>query len=66
MVIEEMGHKCSICLRVLSTGQAFLGHKRCHLEKGHEQGCAWDLNLPASIENEGSTSDVVLDLRLGI
>ncbi|KAK4437555.1 Zinc finger protein ZAT3 [Sesamum alatum] len=27
------GHKCSICLRVFSSGQALGGHKRCHWEK---------------------------------
>ncbi|CAJ1954912.1 unnamed protein product [Sphenostylis stenocarpa] len=26
------GHRCSICLRVFSTGQALGGHKRCHWE----------------------------------
>ncbi|XP_059281734.1 zinc finger protein ZAT3-like [Lycium ferocissimum] len=28
-----MVHKCSICLRVFSSGQALGGHKRCHWEK---------------------------------
>ncbi|XP_009792673.1 zinc finger protein ZAT3-like [Nicotiana sylvestris] len=28
-----LGHKCSICLRGFTTGQALGGHKRCHLEK---------------------------------
>ncbi|XP_055833175.1 zinc finger protein ZAT3-like [Solanum dulcamara] len=28
-----LGHKCSICLRVFSSGQALGGHKRCHWEK---------------------------------
>lgn len=32
------GHKCSICLRVFSSGQALGGHKRCHWEKAdHHQ-----------------------------
>ncbi|KAK1437833.1 hypothetical protein QVD17_03633 [Tagetes erecta] len=26
-------HKCSICLKIFSSGQALGGHKRCHLEK---------------------------------
>lgn len=30
------GHKCSICLRVFSSGQALGGHKRCHWEKGDD------------------------------
>ncbi|MCD7447471.1 hypothetical protein HAX54_029737 [Datura stramonium] len=28
-----LGHKCSICLRVFSSGQTLRGHKRCHWEK---------------------------------
>ncbi|KAK4722176.1 hypothetical protein R3W88_012409 [Solanum pinnatisectum] len=28
-----LGHKCSICLKVFSSGQALGGHKRCHWEK---------------------------------
>ncbi|KAH0683450.1 hypothetical protein KY290_022052 [Solanum tuberosum] len=32
-----LGHKCSICLKVFSSGQALGGHKRCHWEKlGYE------------------------------
>ncbi|CAA2978479.1 zinc finger protein ZAT3-like [Olea europaea var. sylvestris] len=53
-LMDDIGHKCSICLRVFSTGQALGGHKRCHWEKVSEE--AWfkeansglDLNLPAS------------------
>ncbi|KAK6916813.1 hypothetical protein RJ641_019674 [Dillenia turbinata] len=34
MMMVLGGHKCSICLRVFSSGQALGGHKRCHWEKG--------------------------------
>ncbi|OMO92017.1 Zinc finger, C2H2-like protein [Corchorus olitorius] len=76
-----LGHKCSICLRVFSSGQALGGHKRCHWEKADEtslnQGlnllatrgdCGLDLNLPAAaapVENDSSSS-LALDLRLGL
>lgn len=33
MVMVLEGHKCSICLRVFSSGQALGGHKRCHWDK---------------------------------
>ncbi|KAK8479514.1 hypothetical protein V6N13_018330 [Hibiscus sabdariffa] len=67
-----LGHKCSICLRVFSSGQALGGHKRCHWEKADEpssnrgpnlveprQDCSsLDLNLPAAgpVENDSSSS----------
>ncbi|ESW03368.1 hypothetical protein PHAVU_011G008400 [Phaseolus vulgaris] len=58
------GHKCSICMRVFSTGQALGGHKRCHWEnqKGdnllllHSPKSSIDLNSPP----------LTLDLRLGL
>ncbi|KAL0422991.1 UNVERIFIED_CONTAM: Zinc finger protein ZAT3 [Sesamum latifolium] len=31
------GHKCSICLRVFSSGQALGGHKRCHWRRWRRQ-----------------------------
>ncbi|XP_077226527.1 zinc finger protein ZAT2-like [Tasmannia lanceolata] len=75
-MVMGLEHKCSICLRVFSSGQALGGHKRFHWEKGDEyglscssttKGCGLDLNLPAPVENEeSSSSDLVLDLRLGI
>lgn len=56
-------HRCSICLRIFSSGQALGGHKRCHWEK--EDGIIpatstsilpqgrlkfrFDLNLPATL-----------------
>ncbi|KAI3976822.1 hypothetical protein MKX01_008680 [Papaver californicum] len=54
-------HKCGICFRVFSTGQALGGHMRCHWEKFEDgpsfhqglstsasarDGCVLDLNLP--------------------
>ncbi|GMI87990.1 DUO1-ACTIVATED ZINC FINGER 2 [Hibiscus trionum] len=76
------GHKCSICLRVFSSGQALGGHKRCHWEKGDEpslnqglnllaakEDCGLDLNSPAPIENNSSSSyssSLALDLRLSL
>ncbi|XP_073316765.1 zinc finger protein ZAT2-like [Primulina huaijiensis] len=42
------GHKCSICMRVFSSGQALGGHKRCHWEKAAaEEAGGFDLNFPA-------------------
>ncbi|KAF8405537.1 hypothetical protein HHK36_010444 [Tetracentron sinense] len=78
-MVMVVGHKCSICLKVFSSGQALGGHKRCHSEKGDEpsppqwfnpwdEGCGLDLNLPAPVENDGdfsSSSDLIaLDLRV--
>ncbi|KAK1373752.1 Zinc finger protein ZAT3 [Heracleum sosnowskyi] len=42
-----LGHRCSICLRVFSSGQALGGHMRCHWEKGDE---------PSSLTQGGSGS----------
>ncbi|KAA8535928.1 hypothetical protein F0562_028406 [Nyssa sinensis] len=69
-MVMVLGHKCSICLRVFSSGQALGGHKRCHWEKGDEsssltqglnpfatkEGCGLDLNLPAPVEDDSSCS----------
>ncbi|GKV24192.1 hypothetical protein SLEP1_g33831 [Rubroshorea leprosula] len=78
-MLMVLGHKCSICFRVFSSGQALGGHKRCHWEKVDEaslnqglnllaakEGFGLDLNLPAPVE-EGSSfsSGLPLDLRLG-
>lgn len=64
-------HKCSICLRVFSSGQALGGHMRCHWERGDEpllnHGLnpfaskeisygGLDLNLPAPVEADSSSS----------
>lgn len=69
-MLMVFGHKCSICLRVFSSGQALGGHKRCHWEKGDEpsgltqdlngfsakDGCGLDLNLPPPVEDDSSCS----------
>ncbi|XP_062175923.1 zinc finger protein ZAT3-like [Alnus glutinosa] len=69
LMVLGTGHKCSICLRVFSTGQALGGHKRCHWEKG-EGFSGLDLNLPAPMEDGSSSSysssGLTLDLRLGL
>ncbi|KAJ0010753.1 zinc finger protein ZAT3 [Pistacia vera] len=71
-----LGHQCSICLRVFSSGQALGGHKRCHWEKcddpSQNQGLnnLLDLNLPAPVEDDSASSSysssLTLDLRLGL
>ncbi|CAK9153907.1 unnamed protein product [Ilex paraguariensis] len=69
-MLMVVGHRCSICLRVFSSGQALGGHKRCHWEKVDEpselsqgltpfitnEGCGLDLNLPAPVEDDSSLS----------
>lgn len=77
----DIGHQCSICLKVFSSGQALGGHKRCHWEKGEEPFLAQglnpfatkepplpsplDLNLPASA-GEDSSSYCFSDLTLDL
>ncbi|KAL5789006.1 hypothetical protein ACOSP7_005955 [Xanthoceras sorbifolium] len=72
-----LGHKCSICLRVFSSGQALGGHMRCHWEKLDEPSSSMnhglnllDLNLPAPVEDDSASSSyssgLTLDLRLGL
>lgn len=68
------GHKCSICLRVFSSGQALGGHMRCHWEKVEEPSgvCGFDLNLAAPLQDYDDASSpcssgtLALDLRLGL
>ncbi|ESQ53577.1 hypothetical protein EUTSA_v10025912mg [Eutrema salsugineum] len=61
-------HKCNICFRVFSSGQALGGHMRCHWEREEETtiGGAFDLNVPATIEDPSTsdTSGCSLDLSL--
>ncbi|AET01065.1 putative transcription factor C2H2 family [Medicago truncatula] len=71
-----IGHKCSICLRVFSTGQALGGHKRCHWEKVEPKTptptptLPFDLNFPfpplPPPDHNHSSSPLTLDLRLGL
>ncbi|CAN8327734.1 unnamed protein product [Cochlearia groenlandica] len=56
-------HKCSICFRVFSSGQALGGHMRCHWEKDEEIG-ALDLNVPATMHDLSTYDTSGLDLRL--
>ncbi|KAI3446345.1 hypothetical protein Pfo_003010 [Paulownia fortunei] len=65
-IFMSLGHKCSICLRDFSSGQALGGHKRCHWEKIDEEASAsglsprasgLDLNSPAPlVEDDDSSS----------
>ncbi|KAG7622958.1 Zinc finger C2H2 superfamily [Arabidopsis suecica] len=63
-------HKCNICFRVFSSGQALGGHMRCHWEKEEEPmiSGALDLNVPPTIQDlsTSDTSGCCLDLRLGL
>ena len=65
LMVLGTGHKCSICLKVFSSGQALGGHKRCHWEKG-EGLSGLDLNFPAPVEDGPSSCGLTLDLRLGL
>ncbi|KAF3434860.1 hypothetical protein FNV43_RR21947 [Rhamnella rubrinervis] len=80
MMMAMGTHKCSICMKVFSSGQALGGHKRCHWDKGDVtidqpkvfNGGVLDLNLPASIEDYDFSSSYSysglsnLDLRLSL
>ncbi|KAL8196555.1 hypothetical protein R6Q57_024850 [Mikania cordata] len=67
-------HKCSICLKIFSSGQALGGHKRCHLEKEDggsptatsllSQPFRFDLNIAAPLQDDYTCSSSDLDLRL--
>lgn len=70
-------HRCSICMKVFSSGQALGGHKRCHWDRGDviDQPKVFngglDLNLPAPMEDYDFSSSSYsslglsnLDLRL--
>ncbi|CAN6574673.1 unnamed protein product [Malus baccata var. baccata] len=50
-VIENKGHKCSICLKVFATGQALGGHKRVHFGKDPERGAQESRVLKQQISN---------------
>lgn len=66
---DEPGHKCSVCMRVFSSGQALGGHKRCHREIAATAArvCGgFDLNLPLFDDPNHDSSSCYLDLRLGL
>ncbi|KAG6653656.1 hypothetical protein I3843_05G083400 [Carya illinoinensis] len=81
LMVLGSGHKCSICLRVFSSGQALGGHKRCHWEKeddplmlsqqglspcGTKEGFGLDLNMPAPVEDGSSSSNFSSELTLDL
>ncbi|GJS64505.1 zinc finger protein ZAT3-like protein [Tanacetum coccineum] len=68
-------HRCNICSKIFSSGQALGGHKRRHWEK--DEGVVpiavsspfkFDLNVPAPLQDDpGPTcTSADLDLRLGL
>ncbi|KAL1541198.1 zinc finger protein ZAT3-like [Salvia divinorum] len=71
---SNSGHKCSICFRVFSSGQALGGHMRCHWDKAEEPSMLRDFNLnlapPLQDDDDASSlpyppTGLALDLRLG-
>ncbi|KAF7127855.1 hypothetical protein RHSIM_Rhsim11G0197100 [Rhododendron simsii] len=50
-----LGHKCSICLRVFSSGQALGGHKRCHWERGDEPSSSLLITATQGLNPFGTT-----------
>ncbi|GAB2225058.1 hypothetical protein Droror1_Dr00005840 [Drosera rotundifolia] len=76
MVVDIGNHRCSICLRTFTSGQALGGHMRCHWERTDEpllvtprdgsSGLDLNLNLPAPLEDPGCFPGVQLELKLGI
>lgn len=73
-LVSGISHRCNICFKVFSSGQALGGHMRCHWQKDQkEKNEDWtgiDLNVPASTNLPGSSSEKLpecsLDLRLGL
>ncbi|KAJ9704624.1 hypothetical protein PVL29_002940 [Vitis rotundifolia] len=55
--------KCSICLRVFSSGQALGGHKRCHWERGDEPPSS-SSSLPQGLNPFAPKAGFGLDLNL--
>ncbi|KAL6497942.1 hypothetical protein OROHE_026788 [Orobanche hederae] len=56
--ISNNGHKCSICLRVFSSGQALGGHMRCHWEEPiASRVFGFDLNLAAPFHDQDDDDD---------
>ena len=58
MLASGKNHRCDICSKAFSTGQALGGHMRCHWVKEKKQASTGiDLNVPASSTNlPGSSS----------
>lgn len=52
-----LGHKCSICLRVFSSGQALGGHKRCHWERGDEPSSSSLITATQGFNPFGTTTE---------
>ncbi|KAI3502398.1 hypothetical protein L1887_30440 [Cichorium endivia] len=66
-------HRCSICSKIFSSGQALGGHKRCHWEKEDvttppptTTPFTFDLNSPAPNDSISTCPISDLDLRLGL
>ncbi|KAF5204977.1 Zinc finger protein [Thalictrum thalictroides] len=55
---KGLGHKCGICLRVFTSGQALGGHMRCHWEKdeGTSSLSQQGMNVNLNNNNNASTS----------
>ncbi|OVA19567.1 zinc finger protein [Macleaya cordata] len=57
----DLGHRCGICFRVFSSGQALGGHMRCHWEKGEDPSLLQGFN---PFSNARTRDGSVLDLNL--
>ncbi|OEL28474.1 hypothetical protein BAE44_0010508 [Dichanthelium oligosanthes] len=60
-------HKCSVCARGFTTGQALGGHKRCHWEKACAEGMAVAIGTPSRCSTLATSSQAaatMLDLNL--
>ena len=59
-------HKCSICMRVFSSGQALGGHKRCHWDhKDHNDPCSTSSsNIPTPTPDIIEACGCAVDLNL--
>lgn len=61
-MVMVLGHKCGICLKVFSSGQALGGHKRCHWDqKGDEPSSSLSTQVVSPL---GAKVDCGLDLNL--